>query len=437
MDDLTRFESATGIGADMHGWARDLFPLNRSLTGPGVRATLDYLRTLLPGMMIASVPSGTQVFDWTIPDEWEAREAWIRGPDGEKIVDFADNNLHLLGYSVPVHARMSLEDLQAHLHSLPGQPDAVPYVTSYYKKRWGFCLTHSQRAALTNGEYEVFIDTTLAPGVLNYGELLVHGESDEEIFVSTYVCHPSMANNELSGPVVATALAQWVLQKDTRRYSYRFVFVPETIGSLAYLSRHLNHLKAHVVAGFNLTCIGDDRAYSYLPSRAGDTLADRAALAALHEESEGDVQVYDWLDRGSDERQYCAPGIDLPVASIMRTKYGSYPEYHTSLDDLTLVTETGLFGGFRAARTAVEMIEKNYRPRCTVLGEPQLGSRGLYSTLSTKTGPGDESRTLLDILSLSDGEADLIAIAERLGRPFERIHNLCGVLARHGLLETG
>lgn len=436
MDDLSRFENVDGIGADMHRWATDLFPVNRSLTGPGVRATLDYLSGLLPGLTTHAVPTGTQVFDWTVPNEWTAREAWIKGPDGRKIVDFADNTLHLVGYSTPVRAVLPLAELQKHLYSLPDQPDAVPYVTSYYKERWGFCLTDRARAALPDGTYEVFIDTTLAPGVLNYGELLIPGDSPDEVFVSTYICHPSMANNELSGPVVATALAQSVLRQRIRKYSYRFVFIPETIGSITYLSRHLDHLKRHVRAGFNLTCIGDDRAFSFLPSRKGDTLADRAALAALREVSQDSVQHFDWLTRGSDERQYCAPGVDLPVASIMRSKYATYPEYHTSLDDLTLVTPTGLFGGFRAARTALDMVEGNYRPRATVLGEPQLGKRGLYATLSIK-GSAVDSRMLLNILSLADGDSDLIALADRLNRPFAEVHALCEMLVGHDLLTRG
>lgn len=433
MDDLTRFDHVDGIGADMHRWARDLFPINRSLTGPGVRETLDYLSGLLPGLQVRSVPTGTQVFDWTVPNEWSAREAWIKGPDGQKIVDFADNTLHLVGYSTPIHATLPLEKLQEHLYSLPDQPDAVPYVTSYYKERWGFCLTDRTRQALHDGTYEVFIDTTLEPGVLNYAELLIPGDTDREIFVSTYVCHPSMANNELSGPVVATALAQFVQSLPSRKYTYRFVFIPETIGAITYLSRNMDHLKGHVHAGFNLTCIGDDRAYSFLPSRKGDTLSDRAAMQALREASGDRVQVFDWLDRGSDERQYCAPGIDLPVASIMRSKYATYPEYHTSLDDLTLVTPTGLFGGFGAAKAAVWMVENNYRPRATVLCEPQLGKRGLYSTLSIK-GSSLDSRMILNILSLADGDTDLIALADRLNRPFADVHALSEVLVGHDLL---
>ncbi|MCC5975856.1 MAG: DUF4910 domain-containing protein [Rubellimicrobium sp.] len=420
----------------MYRWATELFPINRSLTGPGVRDTLDYLADLLPGLIVHAVPTGTQVFDWTVPNEWAAREAWIKGPDGRKIIDFVDNTLHLVGYSTPVQAVLPLSELQRHLYSLPDQPDAVPYVTSYYKERWGFCLTDQARAALPDGNYEVFIDTTLAPGVLNYGELLIPGDSADEVFVSTYICHPSMANNELSGPVVAAALAQSVLNQGPSKYSFRFVFIPETIGSITYLSRNLDHLKRHIYAGFNLTCIGDDRAFSFLPSRKGDTLADRAALAALREVSGNDVQHFDWLTRGSDERQYCAPGVDLPVASIMRSKYGTYPEYHTSLDDLTLVTPTGLFGGFRAARTAIDMVEGNYHPRATVLGEPQLGKRGLYNTLSIK-GSAVDSRILLNILSLADGDTDLIALADRLTRPFAEIRALCEILVGHDLLTRG
>jgi aminopeptidase-like protein len=412
--------------------ARDLWPINRSLTGPGVRQTLARLCEDLPALEIKSVPTGYEAFDWTVPDEWFPKAAYILTPDGERICDFATNNLHLMGYSEPVDAEFDLDELQTYLHSLEDQPDAIPYVTSYYRRRWGFCLTHEQRTQLKQGRYRVHIDTRLEPGVLNYGELILPGRSDEEIFLSTYVCHPSMANNELSGPVVTAALARW-LQRRRRWYTYRIVFIPETIGSLVYLSKNLPKMKERVVAGFNITCVGDERAYSYLPSRSGGTLADRAALHALQHLCP-DFTRYSWLDRGSDERQYCAPGIDLPMATIMRSKYGAYPEYHTSKDTLGgVVTPAGLEGGFRALQSAISVLEADMVPQVTVLGEPQLGKRGLYPDLSIR-GSADNVRTMMNMISYCDGKHSLLDIAEKIGAPIWELDEQMKPLVQAGLI---
>jgi aminopeptidase-like protein len=278
------------------------------------------------------------------------------------------------------------------------------------------------------------IDSELKPGVLNYGELLIPGKSNEEVFLSTYVCHPSMANNELSGPVVTTAIAQWIQTLPERRYSYRIVFIPETIGSLVYLSRHLDHLKQHVIAGFNVTCIGDERAYSYLPSRAGDTLSDQAAKHVLRHIDPQFVS-YSWLDRGSDERQYCAPGVDLPIATIMRSKYGEYPEYHTSLDDLNLVTPAGLKGGYMALKLALEVIEQNILPNITVLGEPQLGKRGLYPNISRNRLDGG-TQALMNLLTYCDGKRTLLEIADLIGQPMWDLVPFVEQLKEYGLLDS-
>lgn len=420
------------VGQYCHDLATQLYPICRSLTGPGVRETLSILSDHIHGLEMKSVPSGTTAFDWTVPDEWEIRGAYISDEDGNKVVDFQNHNLHVLGYSEPVDKIVSLDELQQHLYSLPDQPDAIPYITSYYSRRWGFCLTHDQRQTLKPGNYHVVIDSTLKPGVLNYAEIVLPGESKEEVFLSTYVCHPSMANNELSGPVVTTALVRWLMSLPNRRYTYRVVFIPETIGSIVYLSKNHQHLKANVIAGFNITCIGDDRCYSYLPSRNGQTLSDRAALHALRS-IDPNFKSYTWLDRGSDERQYCSPGVDLPMATIMRSKYGEYPEYHTSLDDLSVVTPPGLAGGFAALRDAIEIVEANVTLRCTVLCEPQLGKRGLYPTISTKDTAAQVG-AMMGMISYCDGDHSLLDIAEKIGQPFKKLQGIIGPLMENGLL---
>jgi aminopeptidase-like protein len=325
---------------------------------------------------------------------------------------------------------MDLDALQPHLHSLPDQPDAIPYVTSYYSRRWGFCLTGRARQALAPGRYRAVIDATLAAGELNYGELILPGREPAEVLLSTYVCHPSMANNELSGPVVAAALARWLAALPDRRLTYRIVFLPETIGSIVYLSKHLAHLKARVIAGFVLTCMGDERAWSFLPSRLGGTLADRAALHVL-ERDVGAFDQYSFLDRGSDERQYCSPLVDLPVVSIMRSKYGTYPEYHTSLDNLDLVTQAGLDGSLAVMKRCLETLEANETFIAAQPCEPQLGRRGLYPTLSTR-GSGQAVRAMMNLIAYADGQHDLLAIADRIG---EHVLDCAPVAAR--LLEAG
>ena len=396
-------KGSTYLGDDMFRLASHLFPINRSITGEGVRQTLRVIQKLLPWLEMHEVPSGSKVFDWEIPNEWNVREAWLEDNDGSRVADFAVHNLHLVGYSIPVNTRLTLEDLQPHMYSLPKQPGAIPYVTSYYSPSWGFCLRHEDRLLLKQGYYHAYIDATLQPGSLTYGELILPGSCDSEVFLSTYVCHPSMANNELSGICVTTYLARWLIGLSNRRYTYLIVFVPETIGSITYLSRHLEHLKRNVVAGFNITCIGDNRGYSYLPSRAGDTLSDRVALHVLKHLAP-DFKHYTFCDRGSDERQYCAPGVDLPISTIMRSKYGEYPEYHTSLDDMTVITPSGLAGGFNALQRAIEGIENDAHPKSTTIGEPQMSRRGLHPTVGSKLSYNADQRIMMNFWAYSDGK---------------------------------
>ena len=423
------------IGNDIHKLAQKLWGINRSITGEGVRETLSLLRQHMPNLEIKSVSSGTKVFDWTVPREWKVSEAYVIAPNGDRILDFSVNNLHLVGYSVPFQGKLSLQELNEHLHSLPDQPEAIPYITSYYAERWGFCLSQEQRDQLKDGDYDVIIDSELFEGVLNYAELILPGETQDEVFLSTYVCHPSMANNELSGPTVVTYITKWLQNLGSRRYTYRIIFVPETIGSITYLSMNYRDLTKNVVAGFNVSCVGDNRGYSYLPSRDGRTLSDKVARHVLYH-IDPNYSVYKWIDRGSDERQYCAPGIDLPIASIMRTKYGQYPEYHTSLDDLVnVVTPKGLDGGYWSLRRALELLEKNFKYKVNVYCEPQMGKRGLYPTLSTKNG-GDEVRFMMDFLSYCDGKHDLVDIAEKIDAASWDLYELATILEKNGLITA-
>ena len=432
MENLSEFEN---IGHKIHKLASKLWPLNRSITGKGVRETLKIIFDILPELKVYSVPSNEKVFDWIVPREWEVKKAYIINPKGEKICDFSKNNLHLVGYSIPYKGTLNLNELKKHLYTLPDQPDAIPYITSYYRERWGFCLTQNQFDTLEDGNYEVIIDSNLFDGELNYGELLIKGKNEKEIFLSTYICHPSMANNELSGITVLTFLAKWLTEIRNLEYSYRIVFIPETIGSITYLSRNYKEMKNKVFAGFNVTCVGDDRAYSYIPSRNGDTISDLTAKHVLKWIDKNFI-IYSWLDRGSDERQYCSPGIDLPISSILRTKYGKYPEYHTSLDNLEkVVTPEGLKGGYIAIRKAIEAIEKNKKYKVTVLCEPQLDKRGLYPTLSQRERD-EEVSLMLNLISFCDGKTSLLKIAENLNKPIWELYNLVEKLKDHNLIEV-
>ncbi len=423
------------IGEQMHKFAKELWPLNRSLTGEGVRLTLNQVKNIIPNLKIYSVPSATKVFDWEIPQEWHVNKAYIVTPKGEKICNYSENNLHLLGYSSSFEGDLTLDKLKENLYMLPSQPNAIPYVTSYYKKRWGFCISKNQFDSLDQGTYKVLIDTNLFDGELNYGEIIIPGKTSREVFLSTYICHPSMANNELSGITVTTFLAKWLNELKERRFTYRIIFIPETIGSITYLSFNYKEMINKTIAGFNISCIGDDRAYSYLPSRNGNTISDYVAKHVL-KWIDSDFISYSWFDRGSDERQYCAPFIDLPVASIFRSKYNEYPEYHTSLDDLeNVVTPKGLQGGFFALQKAIELIEKNHKYKVSVLGEPQMSKRGLFPTLSTKN-INKEVKIMMDFISQCDGGKSLLEIAETMNLPAWELYELVEKLKKHKVISS-
>lgn len=416
----------------MYELAKELFPICRSITGNGVRQTLAIIRRYLPNMTIYEVPTGTRVLDWDIPPEWNIRDAYITTPEGKHIADFQRNNLHIVGYSEPIDREISLAELQQHLYSLPDdETDVIPYVTSYFERRWGFCISQRERDSLKEGTYRVVIDSSLEPGSLTYGELIIPGKSEKEILISTYICHPSMANDQVSGMVVATFLAEWV-QSRVNNYTHRFIFIPETIGSITYLSRNLPTLKRNVIAGFNIACVGDDRSYSMIQSRLGNTIADKAARHVLRHHA-GTFAEHTFLDRGSDERQYCAPGIDLPVVLVMRTRFGDYPEYHTSLDNLDLISERGLRGGYEANRLCLELLERNRYYKNTILCQPQMARRGLYPTLGTAT-LAQSYQTRMDVMAYCDGNHSVLDIAERLDRPAWELYRYFDELEDAGLI---
>lgn len=390
-----------------------LYPICRSITGPGVRETLAVLQEFAD-LEIGEVPSGTPVFDWTVPPEWRLKRAWLEGPDGRRVVDTADHNLHVVSYSVPVDRTLALDELQAHLHSLPDQPDAIPYRTSYFSETWGFCLPHRLRESLPAGEYRAVVDASLAPGALSYGEIFLPGESDREILISTHVCHPSLANDNLSGITVATHLAaHFAADPGPRRYGLRFVFVPGTIGAITWLATN-EHRIGNMVAGLVLSGIGDPGPFTYKKSRRGDGLMDRLFEARLTADASGEVRPY--LPYGYDERQYCSPGIDIAAGCLMRTPYGEYPEYHTSGDNLSLITADALAGSFELCRQVLadaQCVEtyRNLSPKC----EPQLGRRGLYDNVGGDNQSKTAQLALLWLLSHSDGAHSTLDIHELSG----------------------
>lgn len=429
-------------GNRMYKLAKEMFPICRSITGQGVRETLEILKNSIGGgtnLSIVDVPSGTEVFDWTVPKEWAIREAYIEDEYGNKIIDMQDNNLHVMGYSTPVDRWVDLEDLKKYIYVEDAQPEVIPYVTSYYKERYGFCMSKIQRDSLKPGKYHMYIDSELFDGNLTYAELILPGESEKEIFFSTYDCHPSMANNECSGPALMTELIKYVKSLEHRRYTYRFIVIPETIGSITYLAtkNHLSEMKKNVIAGFNLSCVGDDGDYSFIATRNGHTLADRIMRNVLKYHTNSNYKEYSFLKRGSDERQYNAPGVDLPVVCFCRTLFGEFPEYHTSADNMDFVSPEGFQGAYDVMKQVIDALEHNECYKVKVLCEPQLGKRGLYPTISQKSSFGyDEVKVLTDFLAYADGESDLVDISEVIDAPVGEIVRQVGKLLENDLITA-
>ena len=426
------FPKQAATGDDIYRLVSDLYPICRSITGEGLRDTLRRIQEIVP-LTILEVPSGTPVFDWTVPREWTIREAYIRDLDGNKVVDFRDLNLHVVQYSTSIHRRIPLADLRSHLFTLPDHPDWVPYRTSYYKESWGFCLSQRQFDLLQDEEYEVCINSSLDEGSLTYGELYLPGQSDEEILISCHACHPSLCNDNLAGVAIAAFLAHH-MSRQARRYAYRFLFIPGTIGSITWLSRNEEKL-SQIRHGLVLSCLGDAGNFSYKKSRLGNAEIDRAVTQVL-KHSGRPYQIQEFSPYGYDERQYCSPGFNLPVGRFSRTPNGCYPEYHTSADNLEFVKPVFLAESLHHSISIVNLLERNnsyvnLNPKC----EPQLGRRGLYRSIGGLPDAGTAELAMLWVLNLSDGQNSLLDISERSNLNFEVIHDAAELLKKHGLLR--
>jgi aminopeptidase-like protein len=420
------------IGDDLHAFAADLYPICRSITGDGIRQTIESIGRRI-ALQITDVPSGTPVFDWIVPKEWNIRDAFIKDPNGKRVVDFRRSCLHVLNYSTPVDATMSLSELKPHLFTLPGHPEWVPYRTSYYQENWGFCLPHSEMAALEEGDYQVRIDSALEDGHLTYGECYLPGESTDEVLISVHCCHPSLANDNLSGITVATALAQLLSGRD-HRYSYRFLFIPGTIGAITWLARN-QEAAGRIRHGLVLTCIGDAGGFHYKKSRREDAEIDRAVAHVLRHYSES-PEILEFSPYGYDERQYCSPGFNLPVGCLMRSVWGTFPEYHTSADNLDFIQPHSLAESLRVCTAVVDVLESNRKycnqnPYC----EPQLGRRNLYRSTGGESVASEISARLW-VLNFSDGQHSLLDIAERSGLPFAAISEAAKLLCEAKLLKA-
>ena len=412
-----------------------LWPICRSISGNGLRESLAILNEIIP-LTLTEVPTGTQVFDWVVPKEWNIRDAWIKTPDGKLIAEFKRNNLHVVNYSIPVHTKVSKSDLAAHVHTIPEMPDAIPYITSYYKERWGFCLSHAEWTALPEGEYEVYIDSTLEAGSMTYGECYLPGETQEEILFSTYLCHPSMANNELSGPLVAAFLYEQIKSMPHRRYSYRFLFAPETIGVIAFLAREGRNLKENLRAGYVLTCCGDSGNFTYKQSKNPHNDCDHIARHILKHHTDNH-RILEFSVGGSDERQYCSPGFNLPVGSLMRTPYQQFKEYHTSLDNKEFVSFSAMEETVMQYLRIVKALELNKKYINKIaFCEPQLGKRGLYPDSVDPLFNRTQLHRLLHFLSYADGETSLLEIAEKRNESILDYESVVASCANAGLIDN-
>ncbi|HNP28741.1 MAG TPA: DUF4910 domain-containing protein [Nitrospirales bacterium] len=428
MSDQTELQ----MGKEMHRLIADLYPICRSITGNGVRETLHLIGKHIP-VEIHEVPSGTKVFDWIVPKEWNIQDAYIKNARGERVVDFKKSNLHVVSYSQPIHATMTLEELKPHLHSLPGAPERIPYRTSYYKESWGFCLSHRKLMELTDKEYEVCIDSTMAEGHLTYGTCYLKGESDQEILISCHICHPSLCNDNLSGIALSMFLAK-TLRLTSLRYSYRFLFIPGTIGSITWLALHEGQV-SKIKAGIVVTGVGDSGAVTYKKSRQGNAEIDRAFNYVLKTSGQAHT-IIDFFPYGYDERQYCSPGFNLPVGCFMRTPHGEYSEYHTSGDNLTFVQPKYLQESFTSCLEVLRLLERNKTFLSQNLQcEPQLGKRGLYRAIGGESEGAKREMAMLWVLNLSDGHYSVLEIAERSNMPFRIISEAAEMLAKHGLLK--
>ena len=421
------------VGQAMHALITDLYPFCRSITGDGVRATLLRLGVLNP-LTLHEVRSGTQVLDWIVPPEWNVRDAYIKNSRGERIVDFRASNLHVLNYSVPVHRTVSLAELRRHCFTLPDHPDWIPYRTSYYKEAWGFCLPHRLLESLPEGEYEVRIDATLAPGYLTYGEVVIPGASADEVLFSCHICHPSLANDNLSAVAVATFLARHLRhERRPTHHTYRFLFIPGTIGSITWLARNAG-LVPRIKHGLVLAGLGDSGCLHYKRSRRDTATIDRAVAQVLRERG-APYEMMPFAPYGYDERQYCSPGYDLPVGCLSRTPYARYPEYHTSADDLSFVRPDALADSYATLALICDVLDGDARyHNASPYGEPQLGRRGLYEPIGGATQTRLNEMALLWVLNLSDGHHSLLDIAERAGLPFADVRHSANALLAHRLL---
>jgi aminopeptidase-like protein len=419
------------LGKELYALVEELYPICRSITGEGVRRTLEILRRIVP-LEVHEVASGTQVLDWTVPPEWNIRDAWIKDSRGRRVVDFRRSNLHVVSYSIPVRRRISRAELEAHLHSLPDHPEWIPYRTSYYDESWGFCLAHRDRVALTDPEYEVSIDSTLAPGHLSYGELFLPGETQDEVLISTHVCHPSLCNDNLSALVISAFLAKQLLER-AHRYSYRFLYIPGTIGSITWLARNPDCVR-RVKHGLTLVCLGDASPFTYKRTARGEAEIDRVVAHVLARSGERHA-VIDFIPYGYDERQFNSPGFRLDVGSLMRGRHGRFPEYHTSADDLGFVAPDRLARSHELCREILSLLDANRRYRnLSPYGEPQLGRRGLYRALGGEADPQELQLAMLWVLNLCDGSRTLLDAAERSGIRFEVVQRAAELLAQHALL---